>query len=312
MQTNKKPIIPIFFAVDNNYAPFLAVSLQSMLDHASTDFFYEVYILTDDMKEGYQERLNTFNSERCQLHYVDVNERIQSIGEKLHTRDYYSGAIYYRLFIADLFQEYDKALYLDADIVVLGDIAQLYQTNIEGNYLGAISDDVVASCDEFREYVKDGVGSPVPYYFNSGILVMNLKKMRDENLFAQFKSLFTKVKFVIAPDQDYLNVLCRNQVVYINTNWNKTPQFSSKEEEKQIQLIHYKLTQKPWHYPDMSFGEYFWRYAKQTAFYDLLLKMKNEFTSIDAKKDSETEVLLRKNAVKETKRLMEEANLIVK
>lgn len=312
MQTNKKPIIPIFFAVDNNYAPFLAVSLQSMLDHASTDFFYEVYILTDDMKEDYQEKLNTFNSERCQLHYVDVNERIQSVGEKLHTRDYYSGAIYYRLFIADLFQEYDKALYLDADIVVLGDIAQLYQTNIEGKYLGAISDDVVASCDEFREYVKDGVGAPVPYYFNSGILVMNLKKMRDENLFAQFKSLFTKVKFIIAPDQDYLNVLCKNQVAYVNSNWNKTPQFSSKEEENQIQLIHYKLTQKPWHYPDMQFGEYFWHYAQQTVFYDLLTEMKSNFTSIDAEKDLKTEVLLREHAVKETKRLIKEANLIMK
>jgi len=43
MQKNQKNIIPIFFAVDNNYAPFLAVSLQSMLEHASTDYFYEVY-----------------------------------------------------------------------------------------------------------------------------------------------------------------------------------------------------------------------------------------------------------------------------
>ncbi|MCM1514102.1 MAG: glycosyltransferase family 8 protein [Anaeroplasma bactoclasticum] len=312
MQKNQKNIIPIFFAVDNNYAPFLAVSLQSMLDHASTDYFYEVYVLTDNMDKEYQEGLNTLNSEKCQLHYVDVNERIQAVGDKLHTRDYYSGAIYYRLFIADLFQEYDKALYLDADIVVLGDIAQLYQTPIDDKYLGVISDDVVASCDEFREYVKDGVGSPVPYYFNSGILVMNLKKMREEDLFGQFKSLFTKVKFIIAPDQDYLNVLCRNQVVYVDSNWNKTPQFSKKEEERQIQLIHYKLTQKPWHYPNMQFGEYFWHYAKQTFFYELLVKMRDQFTPLDAEKDFETEILLRKNAVKETKRLLQEMHLTLK
>ena len=174
MQKNQKNIIPIFFAVDNNYAPFLAVSLQSMLEHASTDYFYEVYILTDSMNKAYQEGLDAFNSERCQLHYVDVNERIQAVGDTLHTRDYYSGAIYYRLFIADLFPEYDKALYLDADIVVLGDIAQLYQTPIDGKYLGVISDDVVSSCDEFREYVKDGVGAPVPYFVNLNLYLQKL------------------------------------------------------------------------------------------------------------------------------------------
>ena len=57
MENNTKKVIPIFFATDNNYVPFLAVALTSLLDNASNDYFYKIYILTTSLKKEYIEQL---------------------------------------------------------------------------------------------------------------------------------------------------------------------------------------------------------------------------------------------------------------
>lgn len=90
-------------------------------------------------------------------------------------------------------------------------VADLYNHQLNDKYLGVIKDDVVNSYEEFRRYSKDGLGIPAYKYFNSGILVMNLKKFREEKVYHQFLNLLSKVKFIIAPDQDYLNVICHDR-----------------------------------------------------------------------------------------------------
>ena len=59
VNTADKKEIPVFFAADNNYAPFVAVALASMLEKASKDYFYKVYILTTDLYREYIEQLET-------------------------------------------------------------------------------------------------------------------------------------------------------------------------------------------------------------------------------------------------------------
>ena len=168
-QINKKTIIPIFFAVDDGYAPFLGVTLESMFEKASKNYFYNIHVLNNGINDEYKEMLMKYqNSDYCKIDFVNVNERINAITE-LHTRDYYTNTIYYRLFIADLFPEYDKALYLDADIIILDDISKLYNNNIKNHYLGVICDDVVNSCDEFKNYTLLALGVKADQYFNSGI-----------------------------------------------------------------------------------------------------------------------------------------------
>ena len=87
-----------------------------------------------------------------------------------------------------------------------------------------------------------------------------------------------KYKFEVAPDQDYLNVLCKNKVKYLGVEWNKTPFKGKSCDENQLKLVHYKLNFKPWHYDDVRFGDYFWIYAKKCPFYLDLLNIKNNFT----------------------------------
>ena len=311
-QINKKTIIPIFFAVDDGYAPFLGVTLESMFEKASKNYFYNINVLNNGINDEYKEMLMKYqNSDYCKIDFVNVNERINAITE-LHTRDYYTNAIYYRLFIADLFPEYDKALYLDADIIILDDISKLYNNNIKNHYLGVICDDVVNSCDEFKNYTLLALGVKADQYFNSGILVMNLNKLRKDKIYERFVKMLAIVKFIVAPDQDYLNVICKDKVKYLDKSWNRSPLFIDANSPENPKIVHFKLTAKPWHYSNIKYADEFWKYARRTTFYEIIKNMLENYTEEHKRKDLEIEKSLKKLATLETTKENRYVNLVIK
>lgn len=276
---NEKPVIPIFFASDDNYVPFLAVSIKSLLDNASKDYYYNIYILTEGISRANEERLKRYETENSEIVFVDLSSNIAKIRDRLSStlRDYYTESIFYRIFIAALYPEYSKAIYLDCDIVVLGDISEFYNIDLGDNILGAITDDVIATNEDFRNYAKYGIGVDYTKYFNSGVLVMNLDEYRKEKIQQRFVYLLIKHNFeTAAPDQDYLNVLCYDKVRYIDKSWDKMP--VGDDYDGALNLIHYNNFRKPWYYDDVPYGEYFWEYAKKTDYYEDILKIKSEFT----------------------------------
>lgn len=165
-----------------------------------------------------------------------------------------------------------------------------------------IKDDVVNSYEEFRRYSNDALGIPAYKYFNSGILVMNLKKFREEKVYHQFLDLLSKVKFIIAPDQDYLNVICHNKVLYLDETWNKAP-LPHVILDQNIKLIHYKLTAKPWHYSDIPYAEYFWKYASKSPFYQTIRFILENYSQDQIENDRLIEISLKKKAIDEVSRL---------
>ena len=127
----KTKVIPIFFAVDDGYIPFLAVALSSLIENSSKEYHYSIKILYTDIKEENKKKISKYEKENVNIEFVDLNYYIEEVKDKLYTRDYYSKTTYFRLFIPNLYPQYNKALYLDSDIVILGDIAELYNTQIE-------------------------------------------------------------------------------------------------------------------------------------------------------------------------------------
>ena len=284
-KTNKDSVIPIFFATDDNYIPFLEVALRSLIENASVEYKYKVHVLNTGLKEENKQSILSLQNSNFSIEFNDISACIEPIKMQLKNVYHFSLVMYYRLFIEKLFPRYDKALYLDCDIVVLGDISKLYFTNLNGNLVGAIKEQVINSNETFKKYAKFGVGVEPEKYFNSGILVMNLKKFRELNICARFMYLIDTYNFdVVDPDQAYLNVLCKDKVKYIPNGWNK--EALPLKLEGKLNIVHYALYKKPWQYDDVINGEYFWNYAQKCNMYNKILDAKQNFT-IDKRKQKE-------------------------
>ena len=159
------------------------------------------------------------------------------------------------------------------DIVLVDDIANLYNMELGDHLLGVVRDGVVEYGPKILgEYVENFVCVPTEKYFNSGVLVMNLKEMRKAQIEERFLYLIDKYNIdTVAPDQDYLNVLCQGRTLMLPESWDKMPDFCGGYPDiKDLHLIHFNMFRKPWHYDDVAYQEAFWKYAKQTSYYDVL------------------------------------------
>lgn len=286
MKKEEKKTIPVFFAADERYAPYLAVTLASIKAHISEENFYKMHVLTVGRNTETQNALRSMQSNNFKIYFHDVSSKRKEIEHLIHCRDYYTSAIYFRLFIPELFPEYEKAVYLDCDTVVLDDIAKLYNTDLKENLIGAVADQAVASVTAFREYVKNALGIMPDKYFNSGVIVMNLKKMREIGFYQVFNRILKSYHFIVAPDQDCLNLICKNKVLYLQKTWNTMPVGASKDDGS-IKLVHYNLALKPWHYSGVLYEKYFWDFAESTPFFADIQKGKENFSAEEIFRDQE-------------------------
>lgn len=281
----KSRIIPIFFAADDKYVKFMMVCMRSIIENSSPRYRYRMHVLHTDITVENQAMVKRMETSNCKISFVDVSDELKKIEKKISLRDYYSATTYYRVFIADMFPEYDKVLYVDSDTVIREDIANLYQYNLGSNYLGAVRDQLVVQTDIYGDYVEKVLGISRGAYFNAGVVLINCEQFRKKHMLKQFIDLLNTYTFVVAQDQDYLNLLCKDNVLWLDPRWNVQMIGSIPFEEEASKLVHYNLTPKPWNNKDCRMGNYFWEYAKQTEKYEQLQSILNSYSEEDARKD---------------------------
>ncbi len=287
----QQEIIPIFFATDDNYAPYLCVALKSITENCNKNFNYKVHILNTGLAKGLSEKyiqmIKNFETDYLKIEFNDVSKIIAPIKELLNKslRDYYSDTTFYRIFIPKMFPEYHKVLYLDCDIVVLGDISELYHTDLKDNYLGAVTDEVVPSHPVLIRYVEEAVGVPNKDYFCAGIILFNLDAMREQKVDEKFIGILSNYNLTtVGQDQDYLNVICKGHVTYLHPGWDK--QANKVPYKDKLYLIHYNMFSKPWRYKKVPYEKYFWKYAKKTPFYKEMLNSRKNYTKAQRDDDA--------------------------
>jgi len=283
--TKSREIIPIFFAVDDRYVPYLTVALRSLIDNSSKRYDYEINVLIDALEEGNKALLLSMQTENVRLSFFDVAEKLKSICERLHMRDYYTKATYYRFFVPEMFPQYDRGVYLDCDIVITDDIANLCHAPMGRNLVAAVTDEIITDIEVFANYSEKVLNIPRDEYFNAGILVMNLAEMRRYHIEEKFAKMLGERVYRVAQDQDYLNKLCRNRVYYLSQRWNKTPMPHS-DRSVTPKIAHYKINFKPWRYDNIPYAELFWKYAKKTPFYNQFVEEKANYTDAEKLRDS--------------------------
>jgi lipopolysaccharide biosynthesis glycosyltransferase len=249
-------------AADNNYAMPLAVTARSALANLQSDRKLHLFILDGGISETNKEKIaRSLNSEQIDISWVKPDN---SLFENLVLTRHLTTTCYYRLLIADFLpQELDKAIYLDTDMVVTGDLEELWNIDIGNNYALAVQDDVelnISMSDGLRNYKEVGL-NPDYKYFNSGLLVINLEKWRNEKIGEQVIEYIRQNRGYVRNDQDGLNAILAGKWGEIHPKWNQMPRiynYSLGENNpfpedvydellNQPCVIHYTNSPKPWY-----------------------------------------------------------------
>ena len=278
--------IPIFFSTDDNYVPYLDVAISSLISNASREYKYRIVVLNTGLNPENVAKVKRNEQPGFTIDFVDISRDVENIKSRFKNVYHFSVVMYYRLFIASLFPQYDKIIYLDCDLIVAGDISELYKTELGENILGATTEEFVSLTQPFKDYTEGAIGVHPDKYINSGVMVMNLYEFRKNKIEEKFVKLITEYDFdLVDPDQAYLNYLCRDKILYLPNGWNKEPTPIPCEGKKNI--VHYALYKKPWQYDDVMDGDYFWHYAKSSPFYELILERKANFGDEERAKKEE-------------------------
>lgn len=294
-----KATIPITFVSSDEYAPYMGVTLCSILENASEGIRFDVVVLVSNLSAGNARRICNMLS-----HYSNCSVRFYNIKELVSQYTFYANKdyedyTYYRLVIPELMQKYEKIIYLDCDVIVNTDISLLYNIDLEGNCIGACIDPFILSiqCGEdgnpIKQHLKKWDLLEVGSYFQGGVQLMDPEKINRLCNASNFLKKASENQFVFC-DQDLLNIICKGKIKILHNSWNVLSMskdlaniccywLPSKyydeylEAREEPKIIHYADKQMPYKTIDADFYEYYWKYAKLTPFYELLLLKSPEY-----------------------------------
>ncbi|MBQ8431554.1 MAG: 1-acyl-sn-glycerol-3-phosphate acyltransferase [Clostridia bacterium] len=299
---NMPRVIDIFYAFDEAFAKFAIVSMTSLIHNASEEKQYHIHILHTEITPKTREQILRLEREGVRITFEEVSTHLRTVGEKLPIRDYYSKTTYYRLFIAEMFPELEKAIYIDSDTVVQGDISELYAYDLEGWALGACHEQAMVQEDAYGTYVEQCLGIDRNSYFNAGVLLINCKYFREKHVLESFVRLLGEYDFRVTQDEDYLNVICKDHVRFLPQTWNTEIFGEIADPKEACNVLHYIMVSKPWHYEDCRWGDVFWRYAAMTEVHDEIRQVLADYTDEQRVADGESAERLKALAISETHR----------
>ncbi len=293
----EKDYVPVVMALNENFIPVLSVFLLSVIDHSEKTHNYDFVILSRGIsKENKRRILNLIhNHKNFSIRFINVSKYFK--GKKLFIHEHFSIETYFRLLIPDKLSAYSKVLYLDADMIVNRDIYDLYHVDLEDCTLGAVRDIGLLSFaieykDTRRTLKKIVKMKNIYQYFNAGVMIINVKKLAGKYSFAQLLQIAASRKWPTV-DQDVLNHLFEGETKILDMSWNvmfdymdrmkMTRKLGAKyymeymEARKHPYIIHFAGSPKPWQDPDADFGEYFWKYARQSDFYEQILYQMTQY-----------------------------------
>ena len=276
----QRQIIPIIFATNNGYAPYAGVSIESLIKNSSKDYFYDITVFHTDLNEDNKALFLSMQGENYSVKPLCVTRFIEKELKLMYTNFHFSKEMFYRILIPSVFENYNKAIYLDCDTVVLGDIAELYETDLEGNVIAAANDIMHTRA---KEYVIKDLGMDVKKYINSGVLVIDCEKFREQKIKEKFFAELAVRSSLKYPDQDLINIVCANNIKYLPRKWNyiwhyhtikSDPTLNLPEEEleqylkdaEDIGLLHFTSAVKPWNNRTLALSKHFWKYVPGCAF----------------------------------------------
>ena len=280
---NQDPI-PVILSCDDKFVRHAACTIASIVKNSQRR--YQFYLLDCGISERNKQKLAAWDLGGNTLTVMPM-EKVE-VFEQVPLKPWFSPAIFYRLLIPELFPELTKAIYLDSDIVVVGDLGELWDIDLGDQLMGVVYEEGVLFEKAFFDKRKNNIGIPSNQrYFNSGMLYMNCVRLRAYGFVDRCIQLINYyAERLLYPDQDVLNCVLHNEDVYELSptyNWFAHVRIPDSLQGK-ICIFHYAGF-KPWYtfqwllkwYPLYVFqqGMRYYHYAVLTPFKDEL------YTNVD-------------------------------
>lgn len=285
--------VPVVLAANQKYVPILYTCAQSIVEHTSAESQYEIYVfhtdITADSQKMFHDRLTRSN---VKFTFINVSKKVA--GYILQAKEHITTETFYRFLILDILKTYSKVVYLDCDMIICRDVAELYHTEMGDNLIAAALDpDFAGQCNmktsDMRRYCQNTLGLENPFkYFQAGVLVFNVQEMNKIITVEKLLEMSDTGIYRFS-DQDILNVVCKGRVTYLDMAWNMIFDCDHFRWQKVIKyapyyildayenarknpfIIHYAGFLKPWMKPDEDFGYVFWDVARRTPYYEQIL-----------------------------------------
>ncbi len=283
------------FAINDSYVKYFGVVLKSLIENSSKNKTYDIVVFSEDITVQNKERLESMLPKNFSLRFFDMNSYIKTKFGKLQLKanETWPLLVFYRCFIPFIMEYYDKVLYIDGDTLINKNIDNIFDINLEGKQIGVCTDVVSVMEEDLKnphnKFQKEVLKiENAKDYFNSGVILFDIKKIDTNEYFEKFVTLVNGKKYM-CPDQDALNLIFREKTKvipfkyncqYANCIYNKTLEKKVLTCYKQqiieaIQdpyIIHFLI--KPWNTTKYEWGKLFdrfWEYAKKTSFYEEIL-----------------------------------------
>lgn len=261
--------IPLVLAFTPSYIiPAVTTILSVLLHSKPTDKFQIICLLTEDLTCEIQTLLSSWESERLEFVFINLSGQLGDI----YIDERYSVAASYRLLLPEILPHYKRVMYLDCDIIVRNNIAELYHnTSLDTYYLAGVFESTLDFQIPYLESINCNPGE----YINSGFLIMNLEKMRVDHIVPELLQKADNPKFSF-PDQDALNIVCKGKILGLSPIYNSIrtyflPQYKvdflkyyTVQDWDNVQkngTIHYTGS-KPWNGYTIEFSTW-WQYYAQ-------------------------------------------------
>ncbi len=280
----------IIFSTDDNYAPYCYVAISSLLINSAPDKYYDICILHKKLSQRFIDRFSALTKGKVSVRCVALTEYLNAIDESVfHINSIFTAETYYRFFIPKIFGLYEKALYLDCDMIFQSDMAKLFDVDMQGKMIAAVRDYPVTYFKDssFLSYLSSVLNISDPTsYFNAGLLLLDIAKLNEENFTQRCFERLQEIKTPLYVDQCILNSLYNGRVYYLPASWNYIihmnlellkAHMSDKEYNEylksieKLDVIHCCGEHKPWQVPTVVHGDVWWSYARQTSFYEEIL-----------------------------------------
>ncbi len=272
--------VPILFTFDKSLELAAGVCMTSLLENASPDTFYDIFVLHSDKLDFSDSPLFGLMEKypNCRLRFRPVSNAFVGAYEVRGITE----TTYYRLISPELITEYDRIIYSDVDVIFREDLAKYYTLDL-GNHLFAGTDNLLCRLMKEDSYASKVLGLDYRKgYYYAGNLVINLALIRKEGLTRTFRELAAGNKFLFQ-DMDILNIACNGRILDIGPRFcvsvrlyelmvNRRDWMVEIYGEDAITealtsgIVHYNGA-KPWD-GIVANADIWWRYYRQSIFFD--------------------------------------------